>query len=63
MAEYAEYRFVLEQLRERFGAKSWLSLKEVAEYDGCHTDTAKKRYGMGRDGIDIAVLAYRKCAK
>lgn len=61
MTEYKEYRFVLEQLRERFGDKNWLALHEIAEYDGCCARTAKKRYGITGVGMDITVLAARKC--
>ena len=59
--EYGEYRFVLEQLRKYFGKKNWLTLAEIAEYDGCCPRTAKARYRITAGGMDIAVLAYRKC--
>ena len=61
--EYAEYRLVYQSLKEHFG-KGWLSVIEIAEYDGCDPRTAKKRYSIpkGAKGIDIAVLAKRKCA-
>lgn len=61
--EYAEYRFVYQSLHEHFG-KGWITVKELAAYDGCDPRTAKSRYsiGNGAKGIDIAVLAKRKCA-
>lgn len=60
--EYEEYRLVLEALNEHFH-KGWLTLNEIAEYDGCDYRTVRTRYGLskGVSGIDISVLAYRKC--
>lgn len=64
MAEYAEYRLVYESLYNHF-KKGWLTFKEVAEYDHCDKRTVYKRYGLskGAGGVDIAVLAHRKCEK
>lgn len=61
MKEYKEYRFVLESLLKAFDGKGWVSLSEIAEYDGCCVRTVKKRYGITGSGIDTTVLAYRKC--
>lgn len=64
MAEYAEYRLVYEMLYKHF-QKGWVTLKEVAEYDQCDPRTVRERYGLkkGAGGIDVAVLAQRKCAR
>lgn len=59
--EHEDYRAVLEQLLEFFGEKRQLSAKDVARYDGCVARTAQTRYGIGKGGIDITVLARRKC--
>lgn len=61
--EYAEYRIVIEALTRHFG-KAWITIAELAEYEGCDPRTAKKRYAIskGVGGIDITVLAHRKCA-
>lgn len=64
MREYPEYRFVLEQLNARFGGKGWITLEEIADYDGCCVRTARSRYSIldkSVKGIDVAVLAHRKC--
>ena len=59
--EHIDYRPVLEQLSAFFGEKRQLSQEDVARYDGCCARTAQKRYDIGRAGIDITVLARKKC--
>ena len=59
--EHEDYRPVLEQLLEFFGEKRQLSATDVAGYDGCCPRTAQSRYGIGKGGIDITLLARKKC--
>lgn len=63
MAEFDEFRYVLSDLKETYGDKSWITLKELCEHEGINIKTAKKRYKIpkGAGGIDRAVLARRKC--
>lgn len=59
--EHIDYRPVLEQLTNHFGEKRQLSAADVGRYDGCCARTAQKRYDIGKNGIDITVLARKKC--
>ena len=61
MREHIDYRPVLEQLLLAFDGKRQLSTADVARYDGCDRRTAQRRYDIGKDGIDITVLARKKC--
>ena len=40
-----------------------MTVKEISEYDGCDPRTVRKRYGIqkGVNGLDIAILAKKKC--
>lgn len=57
--ELPYYREVLTDLNERFGKDAWLTLRQIAEYDGVDPRTARKRYGIprGQNGINKCVLA------
>lgn len=61
--ELPEYRDVLEDLIKRFGDKAFITLGEIAEYDGVCTKTARKRYHIpkGEYGLNRCVLARRMC--
>lgn len=61
--EYAEYRTVIAYLREIYGDKCWITCAELSKHDGPDVRTIKKLYRIppGVNGIDIAVLAHRKC--
>ena len=59
--EHEDYRAVLEQLLIHFGSKRQLSATDVAKYDGCDRRTAASRYDIGKGGIDITILARKKC--
>lgn len=59
--EHIDYRPVLEQLVDYFDGKHQLSAADVGRYDGCCARTAQKRYDIGKNGIDITVLARKKC--
>ena len=63
MAEYKAYRLVLENLYEQFNGKGFVTVQEIAKYDGCDPRTVRSRYGIGRgvQGLDISILAQRKC--
>lgn len=63
MKEYPEYRLVLENLRHEFGNRNFITVSELARFDGCCARTVVKRYGIKKEagGIDIAILAHRKC--
>ncbi len=58
--EFEEERLTAERLWNAF-RKDWLSLQEVAKYDGCDPRTAKRRYGITAKGISISSLAHMKC--
>lgn len=63
MSEYPEYRLVLEELRRAFNGKGFITLPEIAKYDGICTRTAASRYRVTpkAGGLDICILAHRKC--
>ena len=58
-----EYRDVLADIIEHFGDKAWLTVDELAKYDGSCAKTIKKRYQIpkGVNGINRNVLARRIC--
>lgn len=60
MKEFPEERLIVEKLWQTFG-KDWLSVSEVAKFDGCCPKTAKRRYGISSNGISIVCLAHLKC--
>lgn len=60
MREFPEERLITERLWEAF-QKDWLSIKEVARFDGCSERTAKRRYQISSTGIGIGSLAHKKC--
>ncbi len=55
------FRDIIADLLEFSGGKRNLSKIEVAAYDGCDPRTAAKRYDIGRQGININILARRMC--
>ena len=61
--EIQGYREVLADIAESCGGKAWLTLKDVAQYDGCDVRTARKRYGIEGNGINRALLARKICEK
>ena len=58
--EYEEERLAAERLWREFH-KDWLTLQEVAKFDGCCVRTVKKRYGITGNGVSISSLAHLKC--
>lgn len=65
MREQAEYRPVLETLNKAFGGKTWLTLQELAQHECCDVRTIRSRYRIPAraGGIDITVLALRRCER
>lgn len=57
--EYEEERLTAERLWKEFH-KDYVSLEEIARYDGCCVRTVKKRYNIS-GGISITSLAHLKC--
>jgi len=55
--EIAEYRLVLEDLLAYTNGKRLLTARLVAEYLGINIKTARKRYGIGSNGIHAVELA------
>ena len=55
--EIAEYRLVLEDLLAYTNGKRLLTARLVAEYLGINVKTARKRYGIGSNGIHAVELA------
>lgn len=51
------YRAALEDIIAYFRGKRMLSGQDVAAYLGIDARTAKKRYGIGKDGIFATELA------
>jgi len=58
--EYEEERLTAERLWDTFH-KDFITLQELAMYDGCCVRTVKKRYGISGNGICITSLAHIKC--
>lgn len=58
MKETETYRSVLEDLLQAKDERIWKQ-KEIAQYYGLDPRTVKKRYGVGRDGIEVHLLARR----
>ena len=59
MSEYPEERLLIQNLWDRFH-KDYLKVSEIAQYDGCSTQTVRRRYGI-RGGMSITSLAHLKC--
>ena len=57
------YREVLADITACLGDKAWLSLTDVAKYDGCDVRTVRRRYGIQGTGINRALLARKICMK
>lgn len=65
MAEFQDYRDVLYTLRETFGQNTtWVRIGELAKAERADYRTIRRRYGIpaAAKGIDITILAKRKCA-
>lgn len=62
--EFEDFRFVLNNLNEVYEGKQFITIKELCEKERCDPKTAKRRYNIpvGARGIDVAVLARKKCA-
>lgn len=58
MREADNYRTVLADLLQAKDGRIWTQL-EVALYTGRDRKTIKRRYGIGRDGIEVHELARR----
>ena len=61
--EIEGYREVLADLAGFFGEKAWLSLADIARYDGCDTRTVRRRYEIQGNGINRALLARKICLR
>ncbi len=61
--ELPGYREVYTDLTVRFGQGAWLTISQIAEYDGQDPRTVRKRYRIpkGTHGISKAILARRIC--
>ena len=60
MKESKEYRLVLEELLRVFGDKHYITVSEIAKYDGICNRSVQKFYGI-KGGCDICILAHKKC--
>lgn len=58
MRETETYRSVLADLLSAKDERIWKQ-HEVAQYYGLDPRTVKKRYGVGREGIEVHLLARR----
>lgn len=58
--EYPEERLIVERLWQLF-QKDWLSTAEIAQFDGCSSKTAHRRYQITGGGMNICSLAHMKC--
>ena len=58
MRETETYRSVLADLLNAKDERIWKQ-HEVAQYYGLDPRTVKKRYGVGREGIEVHLLARR----
>ena len=63
--ELPEFRTVYQDLTEKCGQGSWITLKQLAAYDNCDLRTARRRYGIPKKehGINKSLLARRICEK
>lgn len=59
--EYPEERNLIQMLWERFH-KDYIKTSEIAAFDGCSSQTVRRRYGI-KNGISIVALAHLKCMK
>lgn len=59
--EKPEYRDILETILTANDGKLVVKQKTAAEILGIDPRTAKKKYGIGKDGIAAALLARRMC--
>lgn len=55
--EKIDYRAILEDILQFTGGRRVLTLREVAKYTGLSVPTAKKRYGIGAEGVTAPALA------
>lgn len=58
MKEADNYRSVLADLLQAKDERIW-NQKEIAMYFGLDPRTVKRRYGVGREGIEVHLLARR----
>lgn len=58
MKENENYRAVLADLLQAKDERIW-NQKEIAVYFGMDPRTVKSRYGVGREGIEVHLLARR----
>lgn len=58
MKEADTYRSVLADLLQAKDERIWKQ-SEIARYLGLDPRTVKKRYGVGREGIEVHLLARR----
>lgn len=58
MKETETYRSVLADLLSAKDERIWKQ-HEIARYYGINRRTVKKRYGVGREGIEVHLLARR----
>ena len=58
MKEADNYRSVLADLLNAKDERIW-NQKEIAMYFGLDPRTVKRRYGVGREGIEVHLLARR----
>ena len=58
MREADNYRSVLADLLNAKDERIW-NQKEIAMYFGLDPRTVKRRYGVGREGIEVHLLAKR----
>lgn len=63
MRELPYFRDVMEDLTEKIGESSWVTITQLSRYDRCDPRTARKRYGIpdGVTGINKRVLAHKIC--
>jgi hypothetical protein len=57
--EFEEERLTVERLWNHFH-KDFITLQEIAMYDGCCVRTVKQRYGIN-GGVCLTTLAHLKC--
>ena len=60
MREFPEERLIIERLWSMF-QKDWLTVADIAQFDGCSTRTVRRRYNISKGGMSVCTLAHLKC--
>jgi hypothetical protein len=57
------YYDVLEDLLKFFGGRRHLTISDMMRYDQSERRAVMSRYGMGKEGANVAVIARKICGQ